>query len=334
MLEERATSDREPTAGTVLVWWFVAGIARVRATGRRGLFLTVLGAAVGLATALMLPAEYTSTASFIAQGASASVLPSALQGIAASVGLASAKDYSPQFYADLLTSDPVLRSAMSRSYDVRGRNGVVGLTYIEIEGFDGSVPATATDAALRRLRRLVETRADVRTNIISLSVTARYADLSRDLAQALLDALDSMNIGFRQQQSRELRRFFETRVAEAQRELDSAETALQAFLERNRVTQGSPLLQFEQARLSRAADLKRAVFTTVVQHYEEAKMQEARNIPVLTVLAPPNVPVKRSGPPRRFIAASGMLLGLLLALAFDGARALRDRLGRQQTERT
>src|SRR5436309_6476782 len=111
MLEERGTSEEVESAGTVLVGWLLAGIARVRATGRRGLFLTVLGAAAGVATALMLPAEYTSTASFIAQGANASVLPSALQGIAATVGLASAKDYSPQFYADLLTSDPVLKSA-------------------------------------------------------------------------------------------------------------------------------------------------------------------------------------------------------------------------------
>src|SRR6266566_3315594 len=141
--------------------------------------------------------------------------------------------------------------------------------------------------------------------VVSLSVTTRYPSLSRDLAAALLEALDSMNISFRQQQSRELREFFEGRMADAQRGLDSAETALRMFLERNRVTQGSPLLTFEEMRLTRAADLKRSVYTTVVQQYEEAKIQEARNVPVLTVLSPPTVPVRKSGPPRRFIVVSG-----------------------------
>jgi len=132
-----------------------------------------------------------------------------------------------------------------------------------------------------------------------------------------------MNISFRQQQSRELRQFFESRVADALRELDSAETALRHFLERNRVTQSSPLLTFEQLRLTRDAELKRAVYTTVVQQYEGAKMQEARNVPVLTVLTPPIVPVRKSGPPRRFIVAAGLLLGILAAIGQDRFAKLR-----------
>jgi uncharacterized protein involved in exopolysaccharide biosynthesis len=192
---------------------------------------------------------------------------------------------------------------------------MVRRSYVEIEGLKGKGGAQEMDAALRHLRRRVAAQADVRSNIISISVTARYPELSCDLAQALLAALDSMNISFRREQSHELREFFESRVAEAQRELDSAETALRQFLERNRATQNSPLLTFEQMRLSRAAELKRTVYTTVVQQFEEAKIQEARNVPVLTILSPPTVPVRKSGPPRRFIAVAGLLLGLLVAIA-------------------
>jgi uncharacterized protein involved in exopolysaccharide biosynthesis len=197
---------------------------------------------------------------------------------------------------------------------------------VEIEGFHQKGRAQQTDAALRHLRKHVAAQADVRTNIISISVTARYPELSCDLAHALLGALDSMNISFRQEQSRELRQFFESRVADAQSELDTAETALRHFLERNRVTQNSPLLTFEQARLTRVAELKRAVYTTVVQHFEEAKMQEARNVPVLTVLSPPTVPVRKSGPPRRFIAVAGLLVGLLAAVMQDRLRSLTTRV--------
>ena len=316
----------ESSASSVLVTWLSSLAVSIVHTGFRGIAYSTLGAALGIALALTLPSQYTSAASFIAQGASASLLPSALQGLAASVGIGTAKDYSPQFYADLVTSDPVLTAALGRSYAVPGLGGAVQRSYMEIEGFHGKGRAQQTDAALRHLRKHVAAQADVRTNIISISVTARYAELSCALAQALLGALDSMNISFRQEQSRELRQFFESRMADAQRELDSAETALRHFLERNRVTQNSPLLTFEQARLTRVAELKRTVYTTVVQHFEEAKMQEARNVPVLTVLSPPTVPVRKSGPPRRFIAVAGLLVGLLVAAMQDRLRSLTTRV--------
>jgi uncharacterized protein involved in exopolysaccharide biosynthesis len=221
-----------------------------------------------------------------------------------------------------VVSDPVLTAAILRRYNVPAKDRSDPKTYLEIEGFQEESSGRAIDAALRQLRRRVAARADVRTNIISVSATSRYPALSRDLTQALLDALDSMNISFRQEQSRELRQFFESRVKDAQRDLDSAETELRHFLERNRVTQNSPLLTFEQARLTRVADLKRAVYTTVVQQYEEAKIQEARNVPILTVLSPPTIPVRKSGPPRRFIVVTGLLIGLLVAVAWDRVRSV------------
>jgi len=307
----------EASAGSVLRDWLVATLRQVRATGRRGLLYAAVGAGVGVGLALLLPNQYTATTSFIAQGASTALLPSALQGLAATVGIGTARDYSPQFYADLVTSDPVLTAAALQVYTVGASDSSTRKTYLTIEGFDSKSRPEALDAGLRQLRRRVAARADVRTNIITVSATARSPQLSHDLAEALLKALDSMNISFRQEQSRELRQFFETRVADAQGELASAETQLREFLERNRATQNSPLLTFEQMRLTRTADLKRAVYTTVVQHYEEAKIQEARNVPVLTVLSEPTTPVRKSGPPRRFISLSGLLIGLLIAIVHD-----------------
>jgi len=310
-------------ASAVLVGWLSSVLTSVIHTGRRGVLYASVGTVVGVAVALTLPSQYTSGASFIAQGASASLLPSALQGLAASVGIGTAKDYSPQFYADLLTSQPVLEATIKHRYTIPGRDTVGSLTYGEIERFTGTNERVVMDAALRHLGRRVSARADVRTNIVSLSVTARTPELSRDIAQSLLDALDSINISFRREQSHELREFFESRVVDAQRELDSAETALRQFLERNRVIQGSPLLTLEQMRLTRTAELKRTVYTTVVQHYEEAKMQEARNVPVLTVLMRPTVPARKSGPPRRLIVVAGLLLGILAAMGQDRLAQLR-----------
>jgi len=283
-------------------------MASVRSAGGLAVLTTLFGLGLGVAVALLWPSQYTSSASFIAQGTSPTLIPGALQNLAATVGLGSAKDFSPQFYADLLSSRPVLLNVIGKRYTIRDE--VTPLTYIDIEGFASQDSDRAREGALQDLQRHISARADVRTNVISVSVQARSPQLSHALLVSLIGALDSINIGFRQEQSRDLRQFFEGRVADARAGLDSAEQDLRRFLERNRIIQGSPALQFEQERLQRVVELKRAVYTTVVQQHEEARIQEARNVPILTILAPPSLPVKRSSPPRRFIVAVFTLLGL------------------------
>ncbi len=298
------------TASEVATIILQSSVRRIRDLGSVGMVILLLGAAIGVVVALLLPPQYTSSASFIAQGASTSLLPTAFQGIAASMGLGAARDFSPQFYADLLTSRPVMAGAVHRRYDIPSHSPT---TYVDIYNLGGPDSALALEKALKHLHRRLATRADPRTNIITVSVAARDPYLSRDILQALLASLDSLNIGFRREQSRELREFFESRVEAAQQDLGEAEDALRAFLQRNRVIQ-TPDLQFEQIRLTRVADLKRAVYMTVVQQFEEAKLQESRNVPILTVLSAPVLPVKRSGPPRRLVVA--LALGLAFALAY------------------
>lgn len=274
---------------------------------------TLGGGLIAAGIALLLPNRYTSTATFIAQGSSSLNLPVALQGAAMSLGLERGNDYSPKFYSDLLTSRPILRSAVLTGYRVSA-DETGTRDYVHIEGFDDAPPARAEDQAIRYLARHVRAFADVRTNMITLSVEARTPELSRGIALRLLSALDSLNVGFRQTQSRGSREFYEARMEQSRRELDGAESAVRAFMQRNRVA-SSPALEFELQRLKREADLKQSLYATVVQQYEQARLQEARNVPTLTILAEPFLPVKKSSPNRRFLVALGILGGLALLLA-------------------
>ncbi len=73
-----------------------------------------------------------------------------------------------------------------------------------------------------------------------------------------------------------------------------------------------PLLGVQYADLFRRVKVEEAVFQTLTQEYELAKVGEAREIPTVKVLDPPLVPQKKSFPPRLLI----MLLGTLLAFVF------------------
>jgi capsule polysaccharide export protein KpsE/RkpR len=70
-----------------------------------------------------------------------------------------------------------------------------------------------------------------------------------------------------------------------------------------------PLLGVPYADLYRRTKVQEAVFETLTQEYELARVQEAKEIPTVKVLDAPDVPDKKSFPPRTLI----VLLGTTLA---------------------
>jgi capsule polysaccharide export protein KpsE/RkpR len=72
-----------------------------------------------------------------------------------------------------------------------------------------------------------------------------------------------------------------------------------------------PLLGVTYADLYRRTRVQEAVFEALTKEYEMAKVQEVKEIPTVKVLDSPNIPDKKSFPPRPLI----MLLGTALAVA-------------------
>jgi len=73
-----------------------------------------------------------------------------------------------------------------------------------------------------------------------------------------------------------------------------------------------PLLGVAYADLYRKTRVQEAVYETLTQEYELAKVQEAKEIPTVKVLDAPDVPEKRSFPPRTVITFLGTLSALSL----------------------
>jgi uncharacterized protein involved in exopolysaccharide biosynthesis len=72
-----------------------------------------------------------------------------------------------------------------------------------------------------------------------------------------------------------------------------------------------PALGVGYADLFRNTKIQEAVFQTLTQEYELAKVQEAKETPSVKVLDPPDVPEKKSFPPRLMI----VLLGTMMVLS-------------------
>ena len=109
-------------------------------------------------------------------------------------------------------------------------------------------------------------------------------------------------------------------MRQAFQELGVAEDSLRGFLERNRTYQSSPALSFEAARLQRRLDLRQQVYSSLAQAFEQARIDEVRNTPVITVVDTPEESVRLDGKalPRAAVGlVIGLLLGMGVALVFE-----------------
>ncbi len=238
---------------------------------------------------------------------------------------------SPDFYMELLTSQHLLRDAANTSYSFRDpeTNRVLTGNLVQLYG----IKAPSADAALRaaalRLRSDISMFPNVRSGLITLRTGAPWGGLAVALNQRLLELVNAFNLQTRQTQASHERQFVDERLNVAQNELTAAETALKQFNQDNRIA-GSPQLQFEQQRLQRRVELRQQVYVSLAQAYEQARIDEVRNTPVITVVEPPSGTATRRGGGAITNALlglfAGLVVGIIMALAgeYFGREAAED----------
>jgi uncharacterized protein involved in exopolysaccharide biosynthesis len=268
---------------------------------------------LGLALAFLRPRTWTSEASFQPQSASIGGNLGQLAGLAAQFGVQlpqNEQSQSPDFYVALLKSSELLVSAG------RSRFGAASEEKQLAEYYDlvAETPGLVDEKVVKRLSKDVNARTDIKTGVISLSVRAPSAELAQALAARLLNLLNDYNLQTRQSQARAERAFAEQRLAEVRDSLRATEDRLQSFLQRNRDFRNSPELAFQQERLAREVAMQSQLSGTLATAYEQAKLAEVRDIPVLTVVQRPSLPAR---PDSRALVRRlmlGMFLGALFAL--------------------
>lgn len=290
----------------------------------------VLVPLVSIGFILLRPRSFTSTASFMpqqSQRAGASQLAALAGQFGFNIPTGEAGQ-SPEFYADLVVSREVLGAVADDTFSVAdtlgpfGRGEVTGglATLLEIE--------QRAPEPIRRVKVIEWLRENAlsvsigqETGVVRLSVQTRWPELSARIAARLIDLVNQFNLETRQTQAAAERRFIEERMAQARDELRTAEKRLEAFLRNNRQFQNSPELLFENERLERQVNMRQQVFTSLAEAYEQARISEVRNTPVITVVEPAQVPVQPD--PRGVVAtaalagALGLGLGALVAFGLE-----------------
>jgi uncharacterized protein involved in exopolysaccharide biosynthesis len=286
-------------------------------------------AVVAAVTLSILTRTYSAQSRFVPQSSRGDI--SRLAGLAAQIGVPLGMDASgesPDFYVDLVESGEVLGPAMETEYRFARRPGSADSlrgTWLDLVGIEGDSREERLRSGIDALRSNVSAAASVKSGIVTVRAEAPWPGLAEALNARILELLAQFDRQRRQSGAQAERVFVEARFDGARKDLESAETAVARFLDRNRRPE-SPRLVMEMERLQRVVAMRQQVYAALAQAYEQARIEEVRNTPVITVVDRPEGSA-RSTRGIVFVAALALLLGLIAAsaLAF-----LIDWYGRQR----
>ena len=297
----------------------IAAALRVRARAIGALALA--GGALLLLVSFVLPPVYVASVSVLEaprrEGGSALEqlgLSASMLGLKAGGGTSNALTYP-----DILRSRRLLEGLLGSSFALKnGRRA-------RLEEYLIKAPASPqrTEKALQELRQRFDIALDRRTTLLRLGVSDRDPVLAAAVANAACGSLQDLVMHAMMTQAGANRRFIETRMSDARRDLAAAEGALEGFRERNRHPEDAPRLALEQGRLLRELRTREEVLIALTREYEMARVDENRDVPVLNVLDPAQPPAFRSSPRRGIMTVAGAALGLCVGIAMAWPRRAR-----------
>jgi uncharacterized protein involved in exopolysaccharide biosynthesis len=279
------------------------------------------------------PPAYTATTTFDLESSTAPAGQSTpLGGLAAQLGLAPQQSGPPP-YERLLRSRALLIPVTRMRFTVPTASGPRSGTIAQLFGLQARTGEQLLEKAINTVRGAVKVGSD-RAGTPALMVTTPWAPLSVQLADSLVARLNEFNTERQQSKVSRERRFTEARLEEKRVELRGAEARVQSFLEQNRDYRNSPMLTFQFDRLNRELQLKQSLYNTLAAAVENARIDEVRNSPVVSVIEPAYVPPKLDDEQKSWIPpipTKGIIrlilaifLGLFLAFAVEYFERNRD----------
>jgi uncharacterized protein involved in exopolysaccharide biosynthesis len=258
-----------------------------------------LGWAAGVAVlvalvSFLLPKRYVSEGSFLPDLGDNGSLPSSLISLATKLNMGGLQTGSrgPEFYGDLVVSRSVLSQlAMSR---IAGKDST--LTPVEWYGYSSDTLPQAISETQRALDEHIRVRVNRITGVVTVGFDSADPVFSAAVVNRIIEIVNDFNLLTYRSRARARREFTESRLSQVGDQLRRMEDAWSQFNKRNRMIAGSPELQLDADRLQRSLRLQEQLFIQLNQSLEEARIEEVRDTPVLTIVDNAVAPIRPTFP--------------------------------------
>lgn len=278
-----------------------------------------LTAAISFLGTLLMRTEFRSTATFFVDRTKpAASLPAGLASLGRSLGLGDGDDAQPlEFYAWLARSDDVLKAVLNdtvpRALRIPRGDSLDGTVWYQLLRKPHPVDSVKLAEGLAMVRQRLRTGVDLSTSTITVTAPGPTRELAMWNAQRVFSAVNEASTTRRTTRARNELDFLRERTREAESTLRASEAALAAFYETNRQSVLPPFLRFEEERRRRKVDISRDAYLGLTKSVQEVELRAVRNIPALSLIDGPTVPIRQSKPRRLLLTILGGLFGLAIA---------------------
>jgi uncharacterized protein involved in exopolysaccharide biosynthesis len=292
--------------------------------------VAVLVLAATSAFAVLQKNVYSSSTKLILQ-TSGSSLGGSLGALASLAGMdASSKSSDPSLYIeDILRSTDLAQAVLDRPWKGGKAEADTSKAFLLRDFWGTKSDTTVSDWVAKEREGLIQrlnngkyiaVARNKKSGVITLSTQFEDPRLSYDINRFLVETVNDILVNRLSGKAGENRKFIESRAKEVKESLTRDEIALRNFRANNRV-RTDPEYQLEEGRLQRSLQIDQEIYLQLVKQYEMAKIDEAKDIPVLDVIDSPRLPMTKSGPNRKLIVLAGgmggLILGLFASLLFD-----------------
>lgn len=318
-------AEPSPEPLTLAVW--TAGVLN---RWRTVFFSTLAVLVLALLAAVVLPPIYRVTVSFAPNPSSSSKLggaisslgTGALSGLASGMGLGSVggePTESPAFYGELMQSRELLtRLLLTRFKDPRTDVRSDSARLVDILKLNSTDPNRRVELGVKLLSKTMVTEADIKTNLVKVTVSDRYPTVAAREANTALALVNAFNLEQRTSRARAKRVYLQGRLADARSNLSATQARYRDFLVRNRQWRTSPTLSSDEETLRRNGDIATDSYLSLDKQVEAARLDEFNDAALITVVDSAVTPVKPYWPRYGLLIPGALLFGLFVGATMAG----------------
>tara|TARA_B100001175_G_scaffold317364_1_gene333977 strand:+ start:1134 stop:2336 length:1203 start_codon:yes stop_codon:yes gene_type:complete len=182
-------------------------------------------------------------------------------------------------------------------------------------GFNSSKLEKETYEAILRLDELISVKEEI-SGMISVTVLMEDPNLASDIANYIAEYVKRfISIEQKREASRN-KVFVEKQMEEAKKQMGNSEDSLTDFRKDHPLRLDTPSIEMMRERLQSTVEENRAVYITLRQQFEIAKIDEAKERLLINILDTAEPAVKKAKPKRTLIVILSFIFGLFLAVPY------------------
>jgi uncharacterized protein involved in exopolysaccharide biosynthesis len=185
--------------------------------------------------------------------------------------------------------------------------------FLPKENFIADSNAKLIHEAILDLDDLITVREEI-SGLITVSILMQDPTLASNIANYIANYVKDFISYEQHREAQRNRKFVEDQKSDAKIQLEWSEELLTSFRKKHPIPRDTPELQMQRSRLESGIEENRAVYITIRQQYEIAKIEEAKEKLLINILDIAEPAIKKDKPKRILIVLLSLFGGFMISI--------------------